>query len=401
MNDNFILVGLEGRALQFSGWCIHTDEENLSFWLGDVSIEKNYLDDDRYLSDFKPINVHDQVEQVEGEIVLSPEERVQGEIIIRTCVDSMTELSRKNGNKPLLAGIGMPGLKSNDQRGVLLSTYGPRIPDFCDRVEAELKNNQVELIIPITKLGSDVEYCGMGEEYSVDGAFSNYTNCYFLGGGTGAGDALKLDGELIPLNETKSWMAKTWELVNDQGFSLEKYASTQGIQSIYSEKSSIPLRTLVQESFTPKRILELACQGDPAAIHTFQEISKYLAELIYERIVTIYSGWQNLFEFNDENRPPLSPNHPYQNILLNRIVFGQHFGALLRVSQSVDYLWDDFVNHLTNNLSSSSFLDDIAKEHYIKNGAVNPQLIHTSSLTESSILGAGIDAFLSYKGIGV
>ncbi len=400
MNNQFILVGIEGRANQFKGWVVHADEDSLSFWLGDNPIETKYSEYPGFISDFESAELNMQTEHSLN-LKLSSEEDSQSEIRVQACIDTLNSLSNAYGKKPLLVGIGMPGLKSRDKRSIVLSTFGPRLQNFCDRVEKGLNENRVELITPITRLGSDVDYCGIGEEYFVAGSFRNFNNCYYLGGGTGAGDTLKLDEELISLDETKSWIAKTWELKNEHGVSFEQYTSIRGIQSVYSLNSDIPLRKVIDDSITPKRILELACQGNSGAIKTLKDISNFLALLIGERIVTLYSGWKNSFDFMEKGRAKLDSSHPYTGTLLDRIVFGQRFGELVRASQSTRFLWKDFIKKLSEVIESSPHLDTIAKEHYLSNGILASKIIHISPLTNASILGAGIDAYLGYKGIRV
>ena len=66
-------------------------------------------------------------------------------------------------------------------------------------------------------------------------AFEDVENAYYLGGGTGAADALKLHGKLISFDKCKNWIAKTWEMSDKNGKSMEIYCSANGIQSIYGD----------------------------------------------------------------------------------------------------------------------------------------------------------------------
>ena len=95
------------------------------------------------------------------------------------------------------------------------------------------------------------DYCGIGELYASDGSFQNTRNAYYLGGGTGAADALLLRGKLVPFDRIKPWMAKTWELKNHQELSLERFASASGFQFLYSVHSNIPIERLNADNIFP------------------------------------------------------------------------------------------------------------------------------------------------------
>ncbi|GAJ18497.1 unnamed protein product, partial [marine sediment metagenome] len=122
---------------------------------------------------------------------------------------------------------------------------------------------------------------------------------------TGTADALKLHGELVSLDDCKSWIAKTWEMCDENGTSMEIYCSANGIQSVYSKLKGISQSALSENKIYLEQILELAAKDDKVAIATWQTVSKRLADLLFERITTIYRGWQNNFSFIDQNRTPL------------------------------------------------------------------------------------------------
>ena len=90
-----------------------------------------------------------------------------------TIVECVTEVSRNSvacARAKVRLGIGMPGLKTADGRGIAVMNSGPRIPDLADRLEGGLLASGLELLEPIARLGSDGEFCGVGEEYAADGA---------------------------------------------------------------------------------------------------------------------------------------------------------------------------------------------------------------------------------------
>jgi len=125
---------------------------------------------------------------------------------------------------------------------------------------------------------------------------------------------------------------------------------------------------------------------------TFSEVSTYLAKLIFERLETIYSGWQNRYEFLDPDRDNLKVNHPYRKTLLDRIIIGQRLGKLLDKSSEPMLLWEPFQRDLYKNIEQSKTLTLEAKDHYLEENNLKKNLIMISKLDHAPVLGAGIAA---------
>ena len=141
----------------------------------------------------------------------------------------------------------------------------------------------------------------------------------------------------------------------------------------------------------------MVAKDDKAAIATWQIISKQIADLLFERISTIYCGWQNNFSFINQNKPPLTQNHIYKNTLLDRIVIGQRLGNLFKNPLAQEYLTDPLMNNLSELVSKSESLDERAKSYYLKSEKFNNKIIIASQLREAPAMGAGIDAFRNFK----
>jgi predicted NBD/HSP70 family sugar kinase len=331
-----------------------------------------------------------------GHIELTQDELVQGEVYISACADVITEFAAKNKGKKLLVGIGMPGLKSKDKRGIVALANGPRMPLYAERVEQKLEERGIKLFSKIAVLGSDADYCGIGEEFAGEGEFKNCTNAYYLGGGTGIADAIKLNGKVIPFDEVKEWIAKTWEMIADSGLSLERYTSVSGIQFIYSRYSGILVEELNNKSVFPPQILDSAYNGDSNSLDTYNDISRNLSKLIFERITTLFFGWQNHFEFINPNKPKLICDHPFKGTFLDKIIIGQRLGELMKASKGSGILYDKVIDHLTELVKKTN--DIQFKNHYLKEGNFNYKLIFFSNLREAPAIGAGIDAYFNkYK----
>lgn len=388
-----VLIGIDGGATKISAWEIIYDKKNNTFSLGSTNVFREYRHYDEFIQDFSPVELSVQLAEMNGDIGLTQDEMVQGEVYMNACTDVITELAAKHRDKKILIGIGMPGLKTADKRGIAALANGPRMPYFANVVESKLKERGIKLYDKVAKLGSDADYCGIGEEYAEKGEFKNCKNAYYLGGGTGIADAIKLKGRLIPFDEIKDWIAKTWELKSEDGLSLERYTSASGIQFIFSLNSGLTIEKLNEKRIFPPQILEAALNNDINAINTLKQISKNLAQLIFERITTVYFGWNHHFEFINPNRQALESEHPYKGTLFDKIIIGQRLGDLLMESIGTGILFDEMIEllmEMTKGIADINF-----KKHYLTDNIFNKDLICFSNLREAPAIGAGIDAYLT------
>lgn len=393
MQNNFILLGIDGGASKVSAWQVLINADN-SYSLGEYHAEKSYRDIPGFIQNFKAVDLATQLAaQSDPVINTTEEEKQQAAVYVEACAVVIEEILEKSGQKRLAAGIGMPGLKTADKRGIAVVANGPRMVDYAEKLEARLKLRGIEFITPIAHLGSDADYCGIGENYSAEGLFRDSQNAYYLGGGTGAADALKLKGQLVAFDAIKPWMAKTWEMKADDERSLERFASASGIQSIYAHISGQEISELNNLGIYPMQLARLVVAGDVQAVETFKLVVDTLAKLIYERITTLYSGWQKLFNFVNPNKPALSSEHPYLGTLLDKIILGQRLGDLLESGAGKITLREPLIERLQQLINASDILDETAKNHY----AAIDELLHSSKLREAPALGAGIDADLAGK----
>jgi predicted NBD/HSP70 family sugar kinase len=399
MPENPIIIGIDGGASKVSGWIIQYNASDDSFTLSDHHAELGYASCNGFILDFTPVSLQIQLQERQtNSINLTDQEIQQGATYIETCARVIELLARDQEKHSFLVGIGMPGLKTDDRRGLSAVANGPRIPQYAEKIENELKSAHIPLAAPIAHIGSDADYCGIGETYAREGSFRDISNGYYLGGGTGTADALRLRGNLVPFDQAKNWLAKTWELKNDIGVSLEKYASASGLQFIYSNKSERKVEDLNRHKIYPTHIADLALKGETSAIETFEEAAKYLSLLLYERICTIYCGTQNIFTFVNPNREVLNKNHPYRNELLQRLVIGQRLGDLLGSPTGEKVLTIPLIENLSNLIENSSCLSEQAKSHYLENKRLRKERLIFSLVREAPALGAGIDAYLVYNG---
>ena len=392
---NILLIGIDGGATKVSGWVINYQEQTQLFQLSDINLQKKYSDYPDFNPGYTPVDIKTQLDEMNKEIHLTMEEKKQGDVYMKTAADVIIGLLKKFPEKKALIGIGMPGLKTADKRGISAIANGPRMPGYSEFIELKIREENLTPGAPIAHLGSDADYCGLGEEYSADGLFKDVRNAYYLGGGTGVADALKLEGKLIPFDQAKSWIAKAWEMLCDKGISFERYASAAGIQFIYSRYSNIPVEELNNNHIYPPQILEKALSDDKAAVDTINDVSIYIATLIYERITTIYSGWSGLFSFVNPARELTEKDHKYRGVLLDRIIIGQRLGDLLDDSKQTPLLWSRIIERLSELFSKSN--DNRLKKNYLQNGRFREDFITISKLREAPAIGAGVDAWITYN----
>ena len=397
MENYFLLIGIDGGATKVSGWSIVVEDEN-TFSFGELHAEKLYNEIDGYIESFKSIDITEQLAQFKNNNIKLTEEEIQhGKTYIEAAAQVIEQIVAKSSVKKALIGIGMPGLKTSDLRGIAVMANGPRMIDFCRDLENRLAGSEIQFVSPIVGLGSDAFYCGMGEEYAREGRFRYVENSYYIGGGTGVADALKLDGSLVKLDDIKSWFAKTWEMKSGEDNSLEKYASAKGIQSIYSDLSGISLNDLNSNGIYLPQIREKAIQGNKAALETYNKMTYYIALLLYERISTLNAGWQNLFSFVNPNKPRLSSNHRYLGKVFDSIVIGQRLGDLFRSSKGDEIVWKPFFKYLSEMIEKSGVLNEEVKGYYCPDGKFSEDLLQISNLREAPAIGAGIDAYLAWR----
>lgn len=388
-----LLIGIDGGATKVSGWQVVVNEDNGTFELGNLSSSKSYREIPGFLADFKPVAIPDQLSQRDSaNIQPTGAEEQQEAVYVEACARVIEDVYKKNSAKKILLGIGMPGLKTDDRRGIGVVANGPRMLHYAELLEERLAQKNIELLSPVHHLGSDADYCGIGENYAADGLFRNVKNAYYLGGGTGVADAMKLNGELLPFDLTKEWLAKTWEMKSADGRTLERFTSVAGMQAVYAEISGQELSELNERNIYPLQIAELAAKGDSAARKMIALAVENLTLLLYERITSLYSGSQGLFQFVNPNRPVLSKQHPYLKNVFERIIIGQRLGELFETASGKQVLRNPLFEKLSALVSNSGNLDAKAKKHYA--GLNN--IIKTSKLREAPALGAGIDAYLTY-----
>ncbi|MFH0980461.1 MAG: hypothetical protein V2A79_02850 [Planctomycetota bacterium] len=317
---DFILIGVDGGATETKANAVACDDFDhpTSFVLRAEAAARAY---DR-LPDFVPLPLTDQLAQRDaGPLKLTAPEHAQGTLWVASTAEAVADVAGQCGARRVLVGIGMPGLKTADGRGNCVVNNGPRIPDYLNQFEQRLSELKVELVVPVAALGSDADYCGVGELYAADGLFRDVPNAYYLGGGTGLAEALKLHGRLVTFDEACGWIQKAWQIPSALGPTFEKLVSAKSMNDGYARLvGSSP-------SGAPRFPEADAADGQPPAVAWMDTVALTLAELIFERLDTIKNGRRETAHRGDAYRA-LTPAHEFRGTSLDRVVIGQRVGQI-------------------------------------------------------------------------
>ena len=398
------LIGVDGGASRVRAYEVLADygPDVVGLRLGEMSAERTYPP-----APFTPVSASVQREQYAARAV-SPtsEERDRGQTIGDTIAECVIEVARQAATAGraesgrVLLGIGMPGLKTDDGRGIAVMNNGPRICDLAEQIEEKLSAAGVALTGPIKRLGSDGDYCGLGEQHAVEGQFRNVDNAYYVGGGTGLAEALKLGGKLRPFDEGRAWIAKAWEIRSTEGLTFEQLVSAAGINCRYLELAQVQSQTLAadaSDSEPPAQLAricppfpeERAVQGDPIARHVLATAAAASAELIFERIETVYRGRQSAAN-RGTRYAELSPAHRFRGLLLERVVLGQQLGRLFDNSAYYAVFGARVETRLVELLIAEQ--DAVLTRWYLQTDRLRPGLLVVSRLPAAAALGAVADA---------
>jgi len=388
MFDDLLLVGVDGGATEVKAHAVGCAGPG-RFFLSGPQATRTYAQ----VAGFTPVPLEVQLAQRDaGRIELTPQEAALGRLWVEQAAAAIAQVARAVGKTRVLVGIGMPGLKTPDGRGICVINNGPRIPDYLSQMEQILKESGLELVRPIAALGSDADYCGLGEEYAAEGLFRDVQNAYYLGGGTGLADALKLAGRLVPLDQARGWLLKSWQIPSALGPTFEQLVSMASINRIYASLraaagSGGPSTTQVDYPECA------AARGNALACGWLNAAALILAELLFERLLTVFCGRPEV-PHRGQHYAALQVQHPYRGLILERIVLGQWLGELFGQAQlrpifaePLEAYLAAFIWHCGDRKLQQAYLDPEAQRPKLR-----PQLLRASNLRAAPALGAAAAA---------
>jgi len=396
MHSDVVLIGVDGGATEAKAHAAACDdiEQPTSFALRNETASRVYA----RVSSFAPLPVAEQLARRNDQpLELSAEETEQGRLYVRATAEAIAKVAAQCGGRRLVVGAGMPGLKTADGRGINAINNGPRIPDYLDCLEQELANQGLELASPIAALGSDADYCGLGEQFAADGLFREVDNAYYVGCGTGIADAMKLGGKLVPFDRATSWLLKSWQIPSALGPTFEKLVSAGSLNRVFAALSAAgtPTGTQPQIETEPGRTgaasfpERAAVDGHPLARAWMSTAATVMAELIFERIETIRNGRADV-PHRGQAYAGLDPKHAYRGTLLERVIIGQRVGQVY-AEPAYRAVFGDTLDGCLAQLIAESGDTEMAAA-LLDNDGLREGFIRASKLRAAPALGAAIAA---------
>lgn len=376
-----LLIGVDGGATEVKAHAVAQvggdHSEARSYELRSESAARCYT----RVDGFEPLPIDEQLAQRDaGRIALGEAERAQGDLWVVAAAEAIAEVARLAGADSLLVGVGMPGLKTEDGRGIAAINNGPRIPDYLDELTVALHELGVKLAAPLPALQSDADCCGIGEEHAADGLFRGVPHAYYVGCGTGIADALKLRSALVPFDRARSWLLKAWQFDSALGPTFEQLVATRALNEVATRLSG-------NDAFPEVA----AAAGDPVATAWLDTAALVLAELICERLTTIKSGRAAL-PHRGAAYAELDSQHAYLGTILERVVVGQRVGQIYADARYHAFFAANVNRYLAAMINATG--DAVLCGACLANdgGALRPDLLVASKLRAAPALGAAIVA---------
>ena len=396
---NVQLIGVDGGATEVKAHAVAVDTATQppAYRLRSEAASRIYPVDPQ----FTPVPIAEQLAQRDaGRIEPTPAEHVQGRAWVAAAADAITEVARACGSRPVLVGAGMPGLKTPDGRGISAINNGPRIPDYLDALEAALDKAGVRLAAPLATLGSDADYCGLGEEHAADGLFRDVTHAYYVGCGTGIADALKLRGVLVPFDTARDWIMKAWQIPSALGPTFEKLVSARSLNAVYARLVAThqPQPPAIEHDAAARLAFpeQHAARGNPLAVAWIGAAALVLAELVFERLDTVYHG-----RAAAPHRGPayarLQRDHPYRGTILDRVVIGQRLGQIYADPALRGGLADHFDRYLAALIATLGSAD-MTRAYLDTERNLRAGFVRASKLRAAPALGAAVAAVANATG---
>lgn len=361
MREKQTIIGIDGGATNISGAFIKKIDKDTFTIFGEICTIY-HSENPLYDKNFYSADLDIQSEEMDNPFLKISEEK-QGLAILENYENMLTTLIEGLKDVVPLVGIGIPGVKSKDKRGIVVANNGPRIPRFLDVLEHRLDLNG-HAHHPIKTLENDSDCCGVGELYSEHGLFRDIESGLFLGSGTGISDSILLNGKLMSFDEIETWMPKTWQIKNARGIPIESLISYKGLITQYSKLTKTPFSKLVNNNIFPEQFLKTKVAN---SIKT--EFVSTISYLILERIEALFLK---------------KPDLKFDNIIL-----GLRFVHMLK---EIPELLIEIRKSVKNRVKNSTILNQVSKNHYIQNS-----VIIISKTPYAPAIGAGVIAYQNVK----
>ena len=319
---------------------------------------------------FRPLPLPSQLLAFErGKVEPAGIERAQGRLWVESAAEVILAVAAQARASRARVGVCMPGIKTPDGRGLAVVRHGPRIPDYAEKLEAALAAGGLGLAQPISRLSSDGEACAHGEQSSAQGNLRSSGSAYYVGGGTGIAEALKIDGAIVGFDALRGFLRKAWQIEAGGGRTVEDLLSPRGMNAAYAQaaRKKLPLEV---DAFPERR----AAQGDAKARAILSRAADALADLVLDRMLALRRGLAGA-----------QPRIP-ANTVLERVVVGQRLGQILADPAHFEVFRDPAEEALRQKIVATG--DGALKKHYVTDAGLRPGLLVASLLRAAPAIGA-------------
>ncbi len=395
--DHWNLIGVDGGATKVRAQRVViedlVDSEPLMHLSGTAACRLNSRS-----PEFRPVAMERQLAEHEaGEYCLAEDEARLGAEWVRGFAECIAEAlaedasPRGSVHRGALVGIAMAGWKTRDGRGIGVLRNGPRIPDFADRLESELERRDIVLGRPLSSLASDGLCRGMGEEFGGSGSLRGTKDAYYVAGGSGVAEALKLGGRLVGMEQVDDWLLRAWQLRSAHGISVEDAISASGINAEVARRHSLPA-----DPRAPHLLPEVsALEGDQVARDVLTQAAVVLAELVMHRIAVVHGGKKTRLGFGETHRD-LRGNHPYVGTILDRVVLGGRLGRFHANEGLQPWFRGPFEERLAELVRDLP--DPTLRGRLLEGRALRPGFVQASTQARSAVMGAACVAWREAEG---
>ena len=238
MKKRYVL-GLDGGASKILSQLFLINDKN-EIINESRPFEVSYKDIVNFDQSFIPVKLEIQKkESLDKSITIQPKELRQSKVIINAIIKSIQNF--KNFDISAI-GFCFPGIKTKNADGVSIMANGPRNLNMLHQLNKKI-NLELNCSINIKNIYDDSLSCVYGEKFSSKGKLNNCSNGIYIGGGTGIADGIVYQNQIVDITAEKDFK-KSWEIIADDGKSVEECLSLGGLSQKWNSKKMKSVESL-------------------------------------------------------------------------------------------------------------------------------------------------------------
>jgi len=238
MKKRYVL-GLDGGASKILSQLFLINDKN-KIINESRPFEVSYKDIVNFDQSFIPVKLEIQKkESLDKSITIQPKELRQSKVIINAIIKSIQNF--KNFDISAI-GFCFPGIKTKNADGVSIMANGPRNLNMLHHLNKKI-NLELNCSINIKNIYDDSLSCVYGEKFSSKGKLNNCSNGIYIGGGTGIADGIVYQNQIVDITAEKDFK-KSWEMIADDGKSVEECLSLGGLSQKWNSKKMKSVESL-------------------------------------------------------------------------------------------------------------------------------------------------------------